>query len=98
MGFLFGAKKTAEEKERRKNALAENIGKLVHAQIEVHLKSLMKKSLKEAGILTDERSLAIDGMDFSIPFSDIEKEFNVSDSYNGRHGSELFGTDENDDT
>ena len=83
VGFLFGAKKTAEEKDRRKNALAENIGKLVHAQIEAHLKSLMKKSLKDAGILTDERSLAIDGMDFSIPFSDIEKEFNVSEVITG---------------
>ena len=98
VGFLFGAKKTAEEKDRRKNALAENIGKLVHAQIEAHLKSLMKKSLKDAGILTDERSLAIDGMDFSIPFSDIEKEFNVSRSYNGGHGAELFGADEDDHT
>ena len=59
------------------------MGKLVHAQIEVHLKTLMKKSLKEAGILTDERSLAIDGIDLTIPFSDIEKEFNVSDVITG---------------
>ena len=57
VGILFGAKKTAEEKARRKDALADNMGKLVHAQIEVHLKTLMKKSLKEAGILTDEQSL-----------------------------------------
>ncbi|MER2088450.1 MAG: dynamin family protein, partial [Sporosarcina sp.] len=83
VGILFGAKKTAEERERRKNALAENMGKLVHAQIEVHLKTLMKKSLKEAGILTDERSLAIDGIDMTIPFSDIETEFNVSDTITG---------------
>ncbi|WP_342512175.1 dynamin family protein [Sporosarcina sp. FSL K6-1522] len=83
VGLLFGAKKTAEERERRKTALADNMGKLVHAQIEVHLKTLMKKSLKEAGILTDERSLNIDGMDLSIPFSDIEKEFNVSDVITG---------------
>ncbi|WP_203246500.1 dynamin family protein [Sporosarcina beigongshangi] len=83
VGLLFGAKKTAEEKERRKQALANNMGELVHAQIEVHLKTLMKKSLKEAGILTDERSLTIDGMDLSIPFADIEKEFNVSDVITG---------------
>ncbi|MFS0576329.1 dynamin family protein [Sporosarcina sp. 179-K 3D1 HS] len=83
VGFLFGAKKTAEERERRKQALADNITKLIHTHIEVHLKTLMKKSLKEAGILTDERSLAIDGLDLSVPFSDIEKEFNVSDTITG---------------
>lgn len=83
VGLLFGAKKTAEERERRKQALADNMGELVHAQIEVHLKTLMKKSLKEAGILTDDRSLAIDGIDLSIPFADIEKEFNVSDVITG---------------
>jgi predicted GTPase len=83
VGIMFGAKKTAEERERRKNALAENMGKLVHAQIEVHLKTLMKKSLKEAGILTDEQSLVIDEIDMTIPFSDIENEFNVSDTITG---------------
>ncbi|MFJ7933492.1 dynamin family protein [Sporosarcina sp. NPDC096371] len=83
VGLLFGAKKTAEERERRKQALADNMGALVHAQIEVHLKTLMKKTLKEAGILTDERSLAIDGMDLSIPFAAIEKEFTVSDVITG---------------
>ncbi len=83
VGILFGAKKTAEERERRKNVLSESIGQLVHAQIEVHLKSLMKKLLKETGILTDERSLAIDKIDLSIPFKDIEKEFNVSDVITG---------------
>ena len=46
VGLLFGAKKTAEERERRKQALADNMGELVHAQIEVHLKTLMKKSLR----------------------------------------------------
>lgn len=83
VGLLFGAKKTAEERERRKQALADNMSGLVHAQIEVHLKALMKKSLKEAGILTDDRSLAIDGIDLSVPFADIEKEFNVSDVITG---------------
>ncbi|MBE1553654.1 dynamin family protein [Sporosarcina limicola] len=83
VGLLFGAKKTADEKLRRKNVLMENIGQLVHAQIEVHLKSLMKKTLKEAGVLSDERSLAIDGMDMTVPFDAIEKEFNVSDVITG---------------
>lgn len=83
VGFLFGAKKTAEEREQRKEAFAENINKLIHTQIEVHLRLLMKKALKEAGILTDERSLAIDAMDLSIPFATIEHQFNVSDVITG---------------
>ena len=49
MGFLFGAKKTAEEKERRKEAFAENMGKLVHAQIEVHLKITYEKIIERSG-------------------------------------------------
>ncbi|KXH81971.1 dynamin family protein [Sporosarcina sp. HYO08] len=83
VGFLFSGKKTEEEKARRKEALAENLDKLIHTQIEVHLKVLMKQSLREAGILTDERSLAIDALDLSVPFADLEKEFNVSDVITG---------------
>lgn len=83
VGFLFGAKKTEEERVQRKADFAENIDKLIHTQIEVHLRLLMKKVLKEAGLLTDERSLAIDAMDLSIPFSTIEHQFNVSDVITG---------------
>ena len=83
VGVIFGAKKTAEERERRKEALSVNIDKLVHAQIGVHLKTLMKKSLKDASILTDERSLEIDSLDLTIPYTVLEKEFNVSDVITG---------------
>ena len=83
VGFLFGAKKTAEERLQRKEACAENIDKLVHTQIEVHLRLLMKNTLKEAGILTDEQSLAVDAMDLSIPFKTIEDHFTVSDVITG---------------
>ena len=83
VGFLFGAKKTEEERIRRKTIFAENIDKLIHTQIEVHLRLLMKKALKEAGVLTDERSLAVDAMDLSIPFTSIEKQFNTSDVITG---------------
>lgn len=83
VGLLFGAKKTAEEKANRKNSLASNLSKLIHTQIEVHLKALMKKTLKEAGLMTDERSIEIDGMDMSVPFEDIDAQLNVSDVVTG---------------
>ena len=83
IGILFSAKKTAEEQFIRKAALATNISKLVHTHIEIHLKNLMKSSLKEAGVLSDERSLAIDAMNMNIPFEGLEKELNVGDVITG---------------
>lgn len=83
VGLLFGAKKTAEEKARRKNSFASNLSKLIHTQIEVHLKALMKKTLKEAGLMTDERSIEIDGMDMTVPFDEIDAQLNVSDVVTG---------------
>ena len=83
VGFLFGAKKTEEERRKRKEAFTENINKLIHTQIEIHLKALMKRSLKEANILTDERSLSIDALDMTIPFTTIVKRFNASDIITG---------------
>ncbi|MCG7343070.1 dynamin family protein [Sporosarcina sp. ACRSL] len=83
VGLLFSAKKTAEEKDKRKNSLASNLSKLIHTQIEVHLKALMKKTLKDAGLMTDERSIEIDGMDMSVPFEEIDEHLNVSDVVTG---------------
>lgn len=83
VGLLFGAKKTAEEKTKRRESLASNLSKLIHTQIEVHLKALMKKTLKDAGLLTDERSIEIDGMDMSVPFEEIDTYLNVSDVVTG---------------
>ena len=83
VGLLFGAKKTAEEKTRRRNSLESNLSKLIHTQIEVHLKALMKKTLKEAGLMTDERSIEIDGMDLSVPFDEIDAQLNGSDVVTG---------------
>lgn len=83
VGFLFGAKKTEEEKRARKDRFKENLSSLLHTEIEMHLRLLMKKTLKEANILTDERSLAIDAMDFSISLEEIEKGFQPSDTITG---------------
>ncbi|WP_262173040.1 dynamin family protein [Saccharococcus sp. Marseille-Q5394] len=83
VGLLFGAKKTAEERARRKDHLASNLSKLIHTQIEVHLKALMKKTLKDAGLMTDGRSITIDEMDMSVPFEEIDITLNVSDVVTG---------------
>ena len=83
VGFLFGAKKTIEERERRKDGFAENISKLIHTQIEVHVKTFMKKLLSDSQLLTDDRSLAIDSLNLVIPFEEMEKHFNASDIMTG---------------
>lgn len=83
VGLLFGAKKTAAEKERRQQAFADNIQTLARTQIEVHLKSLMKNTLKTAGILTDERTLTIDEMDMLLPFAQLDEALKVTDVITG---------------
>ncbi|MDV6378592.1 dynamin family protein [Sporosarcina sp. GW1-11] len=83
VGLLFGAKKTAEERERRRQKLEENISGLAHTQIEIYMKALMKQSLKQAGILTDERSLAIDAMDLSLPFDLVDEQLHVQEVITG---------------
>ncbi|MEZ7171594.1 dynamin family protein [Sporosarcina sp. OR05] len=83
VGFLFGAKKTAEEREKRKTELANNLASLIHTQIEVHLKALMKQTLKNAGLMSDERSMEIDEMNMQIPFEEIDVHLNVSDVMTG---------------
>lgn len=83
VGLLFGAKKTAEERERRRERLKENLTELAHTQIEIYMKTLMKNSLKEAGILTDDRSLAIDAMDLSLPFDQVDDQLHVQEVITG---------------
>ncbi|AXH98912.1 GTPase [Sporosarcina sp. PTS2304] len=83
VGFLASAKKTAEEREKRRQKLNENISGLAHTQIEIYLKALMKQSLKQAGILTDERSLAIDAMDLTLPFDQVDEQLHVQEVITG---------------
>ncbi len=83
IGFLFGSKKTSEERVTRKKAFEENIQQLIHTQIEVHVRLIMKKALKEAGLLTDERSLAVDALVLTIPFETLVSQFNVPDVMTG---------------
>jgi len=70
VGGLFSAKKkTEEEKKRRIDDVYEQYKVILQSQIIGHLKNLMKQSLKEVGVLTDERADQIDAIEFEVPFS-----------------------------
>lgn len=83
VGLFFSAKKTQEERDRRLQTLSESLEKLAHTQIEIHLRSLMKNVLKQAGLLTDERSLEIDEMDLAFRFSEIASTLTTPDILTG---------------
>ncbi|MGI2327024.1 dynamin family protein [Planococcus sp. YIM B11945] len=72
VGMLFSGKKTQEERDFRKNEVEERLATIAESQISTHLKKLMKWSLKDANLLTDEESLTIDEMAFPVPFSVVE--------------------------
>lgn len=73
VGGLFSAKKkTEEEKKRRIEEVYEQYKVILQSQIIGHLKNLMKQSLKEVGVLTDERAGQIDALQYDVPFSTIE--------------------------
>ncbi|RNF40762.1 dynamin family protein [Planococcus salinus] len=74
VGILFSGKKTEEERNARKQEVDERLSSVVSSQITTHLKKLMKASLKDAGLLTDEESLVIDDMVFDVPFSVVENQ------------------------
>ncbi|WP_394187884.1 dynamin family protein [Paenisporosarcina quisquiliarum] len=67
VGVLFSGKKTEEERNQRAEAVKLEYTKVIQSQIVGHIKSLMKQSLKDVGLLNDEESITID-----------EKEFNPS--------------------
>jgi predicted GTPase len=67
VGVLFSGKKTEEERNQRAEAVKLEYSKVIQSQIVGHIKSLMKQSLKDVGLLNDEESMRID-----------EKEFNPS--------------------
>ncbi|MDW0109039.1 dynamin family protein [Sporosarcina aquimarina] len=83
VGLFFSSKKTEEERQRRFQALSEPLEKLAHTQIEIHLRSLMKKVLKQAGLLSDERSLEIDEMDLAFRFDEVAFALSTPDILTG---------------
>ena len=73
VGGLFTAKKkTAEERERRKEDAFVSFNHVVQSQITGHMKALMKTALKDVGALTDERAAATDAKVFNLPMSVLE--------------------------
>ncbi|TWT28354.1 dynamin family protein [Planomicrobium sp. CPCC 101110] len=74
VGLLFSGKKTQEERDARKIEVGDRLATVVASQISNHMKKLMKASLKDAGLLTDEEALAIDGKAYDVPFSVVEEQ------------------------
>jgi len=64
VGLLFSGKKTEQERSLRNKALMKEFNTVVQSQIVTHLKTLMKQSLKNVGLLTDTESIAIDERTF----------------------------------
>ncbi len=72
VGLLFSGKKTEEEKNLREKQVVKEYNTVVQSQIVLHLKSLMKQSLKDVGLLTDTESLTIDEIQFHPPLDVID--------------------------
>ncbi|ANU28137.1 dynamin family protein [Planococcus versutus] len=83
VGMLFSGKKTEEERQIRKLEVEERLATTVSSQITNHIKKLMKSSLKDAGLLTDNESLAIDDKVFDVPFSVVEDQTPTGASVTG---------------
>ncbi|MBK3494947.1 dynamin family protein [Viridibacillus sp. YIM B01967] len=72
VGVFFSAKKTVAEKELRKEELYKLYQLIITSQISGHMLTMMKKSLKDVGALTDDLSLEIDKIEFDVPFETIQ--------------------------
>jgi len=59
VGLLFSGKKTVEERNRRGQQVAKEFDVVIQSQIAGHVRLLMKKSLKDVGLLSDEQSLIL---------------------------------------
>jgi predicted GTPase len=74
VGLLFSGKKTVDERAIRTEKVIKEYNTVVQSQIVIHLKSLMKQSLKDVGLLTDTASLAIDDLAFYPPLQVIDEQ------------------------
>ena len=63
-----------QEKTRRKEEVYEQYKVILQSQIIGHLKNYMKQSLREVGVLNDERAAHIDSLSYDVPFSLIENQ------------------------
>ncbi|MFC4411318.1 dynamin family protein [Chungangia koreensis] len=73
VGLLFSGKKTEEERNRRLQDLYDLLKKEAHSNMAVHVLDIMKTSLKEIGLLSEEKSLEIGKLDLSIPIIRMEE-------------------------
>lgn len=72
VGLLFSGKKTEEERMAREQQVEKEYDVVIQSQIAGHMRSLMKQSVKDVGLLSDEQSLTIDTIEFHPPLQVIE--------------------------
>ena len=83
VGLLFAKKKTEEERLRRRDALSASLSQLIDTQIIMHLRTLMKRTLNKANLLTDEETRKIDSMLLDISFDEIDEVLHAPDVITG---------------
>ncbi|MGB3260572.1 dynamin family protein [Paenisporosarcina sp.] len=74
VGLFFSGKKTEEERNLRGKLVEKEYDTVIQSQISGHMRSLMKQSLKDVGLLSDEQSLEIDQMEFHPPLEIIDEQ------------------------
>ncbi|AQQ53557.1 dynamin family protein [Planococcus lenghuensis] len=73
VGLLFSGSKTEQERTRRREQLDHQLNEAVAKAINPHIRSLMKEQLRSVRLLTDEATLAIEDMNYRVPFDVIEQ-------------------------
>ncbi|MBE3102662.1 MAG: dynamin family protein, partial [Bacilli bacterium] len=74
VGLIFSGKKTIEERNTRGQLVEKEYDVVIQSQIAGHMRSLMKQSLKDVGLLSDKHSLTIDQIEFHPPLQLIDDE------------------------
>ncbi|MFC6040210.1 dynamin family protein [Paenisporosarcina macmurdoensis] len=72
VGLFFSGKKTEEERMARGQQVEKEYDVVIQSQIAGHMRSLMKQSIKDVGLLSDEQSLTIDTIEFHPPLQLID--------------------------
>ncbi|NME05800.1 dynamin family protein [Psychrobacillus sp. BL-248-WT-3] len=67
VGFLSSKKKTEQERNNRLTETIELLETIVSTHITAHIKNLMKRMLKDVGLLNDSKTSEINNMSFSLP-------------------------------
>lgn len=72
VGVFFSGKKTEEERISRGQLVEKEYDVMIQSQIAGHMRTLMKQSLKDVSLLSDETSIAIDQIEFHPPLQLID--------------------------